>query len=166
MSGSDNNRNGHLVLCFGKTMKTKPSSAVLVFLILAVLAFLILMVPCASAWGGDRETVQLESQLEALQDQMMRMQLVFDEHIGSMGRLNERNADAVNSLSTTLTRLQAALDREQVNSSNRRDRISAQIQELNDTLDELKARLAKLSKQLQDLDGMRQDSKMRNQKSR
>src|SRR5437763_17027037 len=82
MSGSDNNRNGHLVLCFGKTMKTKPSSAVLVF-ILTVLAFLILMVPCASAWGGDRETVQLESQLEALQDQMMRMQLVFDEHIGS-----------------------------------------------------------------------------------
>ena len=166
MSGSDNNGNGHLVPCFGKTMKTKPSSAVLVFLILAVLAFLILMVPCASAWGGDRETVQLESQLEALQDQMMRMQLVFDEHIGSMGRLNERNADAVNSLSTTLTRLQAALDREQVNSSNRRDQISAQIQGLNDTLDELKARLAKLSKQLQDLDGMRQDSKMRNQKSR
>jgi len=158
MSGSDNNRNGHLVLCFGKIMKTKPSSAVLVFFIL--------MVPCASAWGGDRETVQLESQLEALQDQMMRMQLVFDEHIGSMGRLNERNADAVTSLSTTLTRLQAALDREQVNSSTRRDRISAQIQGLNDTLDELKARLAKLSKQLQDLDGMRQDSKMRNQKSR
>jgi chromosome segregation ATPase len=138
-------------------MKTKRSSTVLVFLIL--------MVPSASAWSADRETVQLESQLEALQDQTTRMQQAFDERVGSMHSLNEKNADAINRLSTTLTRLHAALDREQVDSSNRMDRISGQIQGLNDTLDELKARLAKVSKQLQDIDRTRQDSKMRTQKS-
>ena len=131
-----------------------------------VLVFLILMVPNASAWNDDREMVQLESQLEALQDQSARMQQAFDERVGSMHSLSEKNADAINKLLATITRLQTALHREQVDSSNRRDRISGQIQELNDNLDELKARLGRVSKQLQDIDAMRQDSKMRTQKSR
>jgi chromosome segregation ATPase len=122
------------------------------------------MVPCAGS--ADREIVQLKSQLEALQDQTTRMQLAFDKTVGSMHSLNEKNADALNKLSTTLAEFHAALNREQVDSSNRMDRISGQIQRLNDSLDELKARLTKVSKQLEDIDGMRQDSKMRPQKSR
>jgi len=122
------------------------------------------MVPCAGS--ADREIVQLKSQLEALQDQTTRMQLAFDKTVGSMHSLNEKNADSLNKLSTTLTEFHAALNREQVDSSNRMDRISGQIQRLNDSLDELKARLTKVSKQLEDIDGMRQDSKMRPQKSR
>ena len=94
------------------------------------------------------------------------MQQAFDERVGSMQSLNKKNADAVNNLLTTITGLQSSLDREQIDSSNRRDRISGQIQELNDNLDELKARLARVSKQLQDISAMRQDSKMRTQKSR
>jgi chromosome segregation ATPase len=140
------------------TMKTKRSSTVLIFLML--------MVPNASAWSDDRETVQLESQLEALQDQTTRMQQAFDERVGSMYSLNKKNADAMNKLLTTITRLQSSLDREQIDSSNRRDWISDQIQELNDNLDELKARLARVSKQLQNLNAMRQDLKVRTQKSR
>jgi len=131
-----------------------------------VLVLLILMVVNPSAWSVDREIVQLESQLEALQDQMTRMQQAFDERVGSMHSLTEKNGDAINKLSTTIMRFQAALDREQVDSSNRRDRISGQIQGLNDNLDELKARLARVSKQLQDIDAMRQDSNMRTRKSR
>ena len=138
-------------------MKTKGCSTVLIFLILTV--------PNASALSDDREMFQLESQLEALQDQTKRMQLAFDERVGSMHRLNEKNADAINKLLTSITGLQSALDREQIDSSNRKDRISGQIQELNDNLDELKARLARVSKQLQDISAMRQDSKMRTQKS-
>ena len=134
-------------------MKTKRSSTVLIFLIL--------MAPNASSWSDDRETVQLESQLEALQDQTTRMQQAFDERVGSMYSLNKKNADAINKLLTTITGLQSFLD-----SSNRGDRISGQIQELNDNLDELKARLARVSKQLQDINAMRQDSRMRTQKSR
>jgi chromosome segregation ATPase len=138
-------------------MKTRRSSTVLIFLIL--------MVPNASAWSDDRETVQLESQLEALQDQTTRMQQAFDERVGSMDTLSKKNADAINKLLTTITGLQSSLDREQIDSSNRRDRMSGQIQELNDNLDELKARLARVSKQLQDISAMRQDLKMRTQKS-
>jgi chromosome segregation ATPase len=138
-------------------MKTKVCSTVLIFLILTV--------PNASALSDDREMFQLESQLEALQDQTTRMQQAFDERVGSMDTLNKKNADAINKLLTTITGLQSSLDRERIDSSNRRDRISGQIQEVNDNLDELKARLARVSKQLQDISAMRQDSKMRTQKS-
>jgi chromosome segregation ATPase len=138
-------------------MKTKVCSTVLIFLILTV--------PNASALSDDREMFQLESQLEALQDQTTRMQQAFDERVGSMDTLNKKNADAINKLLTTITGLHSSLDRERIDSSNRRDRISGQIQEVNDNLDELKARLARVSKQLQDISAMRQDSKMRTQKS-
>ena len=138
-------------------MKTKGCSTVLIFLILTV--------QNASALTDDREMFQLGSQLEALQDQTTRMQQAFDERVGSMYSLNKKNADAINKLLTTITGLQSSLDREQIDSSNRGDRISGQIQELNDNLDELKARLARVSKQLQDMSAMRQDLKMRTQKS-
>jgi hypothetical protein len=94
-------------------MKTKRASTILVFLIL--------MAPNASAWSDDREMVQLESQLEALQDQTTRTQQAFDERVGIMHRLNEKNADAINKLLTSITGLQSALDREQIDSSNRKD---------------------------------------------
>ena len=131
-----------------------------------VLGLLILMVVNPSAWSVDREIVQLESQLEALQDQMTRMQQAFDDRVGSMHGLTKKSADAINNLSTTIMRFQTALDRERVDSARRGEQVSGQIQGLNDNLDELKARLAKVSKQLEDIDARRQDLNMRTQKSR
>jgi len=139
-------------------MRMKRSSTVLVLLIL--------MVVNPSAWSVDREIVQLESQLEALQDQMTRMQQAFDDRVGSMHGLTKKSADAINNLSTTIMRFQTALDRERVDSARREEQVSGQIQGLNDNLDELKARLAKVSKQLEDIDARRQDLNMRTQKSR
>src|SRR5207245_6859853 len=138
-------------------MRMKRSSTVLVLLIL--------MVVNPSAWSVDREIVQLESQLEALQDQMTRMQQAFDDRVGSMHGLTKKSADAINNLSTTIMRFQTALDRERVDSARRGEQVSGQIQGLNDNLDELKARLAKVSKQLEDIDARRQDLNMRTQKS-
>ena len=139
-------------------MRMKRSSTVLVLLIL--------MVVNPSAWSVDREIVQLESQLEALQDQMTRMQQAFDDRVESMHGLTKKSADAINNLSTTIMRFQTALDRERVDSARRGEQVSGQIQGLNDNLDELKARLAKVSKQLEDIDARRQDLNMRTQKSR
>ena len=34
------------------------------------------------AWGANRELVQLQTQVQALQDQMSRMQQTFDERMG------------------------------------------------------------------------------------
>ncbi len=131
-----------------------------------VLVLLILMVVNPSAWSADREIVQLESQLEALQDQMTRMQQAFDDRVGNMHGLTKKSADAINNLSTTIMKFQTALDRAQVDSARRGEQLSGHIQGLNDNLDEVKARLAKVSKQLEDIDARRQDLNVRTQKSR
>jgi chromosome segregation ATPase len=132
----------------------------------SVLVLLILMVVSPSAWSVDREIVQLESQLEALHDQMMRMEQAFDDRVGNMHGLTKKSADAINNLSTTIMKFQTALDRAQVDSARRGEQVSGQIQGLNDNLDEVKARLAKVSKQLEEIDARRQDLNMRTQKSR
>jgi len=124
------------------------------------------MVVSPSAWSVDREIVQLESQLEALQDQMTRMQQAFDDRVGNMHGLTKKSADAINNLSTTIMKFQTALDRAQVDSARRGEQLSGHIQGLNDNLDEVKARLAKVSKQLEDIDARRQDLNVRTQKSR
>jgi len=124
------------------------------------------MVVNPSAWSADREIVQLESQLEALQDQMTRMQQAFDDRVGNMHGLTKKSADAINNLSTTIMKFQTALDRAQVDSARRGEQLSGHIQGLNDNLDEVKARLAKVSKQLEDIDARRQDLNVRTQKSR
>jgi tol-pal system protein YbgF len=108
------------------------------------------------AWGVSKEIVQLQTQVQALQDQMARMQQSFDERMGVMQHLIEQSTDNVNKVSTSIANLQAALQKQQGDQGAHLDQLSGQIQALNDTLDELKARLAKVSKQLEDMQSAQQ----------
>jgi tol-pal system protein YbgF len=116
--------------------------------IFAVFALLALFATTNPAWGVSKEIVQLQVQVQALQDQMSRMQQTFDERMGVMKNLVEQDTDAVNKVSQAIGDLQNALQKQQGDSAGRVDQISGQIQSLNDTMDELKARMAKLSQQL------------------
>ena len=127
-------------------MKPKILSALLSLLCLAV-------VP---AWGVNKETIQLQTQVQQLQEQMTAMQRSFDERMGVMNNLVERDTDAVNKVAAAVSALQATLLKQQGDSSTHVDQLSGQIQALNDTLDELKARLAKVSKQLEDMQSSQQ----------
>ena len=108
------------------------------------------------AWGVNRDMVQLQTQVEQLQQQMTAMQRSFDERMGVMKNLVEQDTDAVSKVATALTALQNTLQKQQGDSSGKVDQLSGQIQTLNDTLDELKVRLAKVSKQLEDLQATQQ----------
>jgi tol-pal system protein YbgF len=68
-----------------------------------------------------------------------------------MRNLVEQQSDTVNKVNTSILNLQKALTTQQTDFAQRNDQVSGQIQSLNDSLDELKARLAKVSKQLEDL---------------
>jgi tol-pal system protein YbgF len=114
------------------------------------------------AWGVNKEMVQLQTQVQQLQEQMTAMQRSFDERMGVMKNLVETDNDAVNKLSGNLSALLAAMQKQQGDSAARVDQLSGQIQALNDSLDELKARLAKVSKQLEDMQ-MQQQSVQANQ---
>ncbi len=109
------------------------------------------------AWSVSREIVELETKVQALQDQMTHMQQSFDERMGVMKNLMDQNTDSMNKVTAAITSLQGTLQKQQSDSGGRVDQLSTQIQALNDSLDELKARLAKVSKQLEDMQAAQQN---------
>jgi tol-pal system protein YbgF len=123
--------------------------------------FALLSLTClvaAPAWGVNKETIQLQTQVQQLQEQMTAMQRSFDERMGVMNNLVERDTDTVNKVAAAVSALQSSLQKQQGDSSTHVDQLSGQLQSLNDTLDELKARLAKVSKQLEDMQSSQQSA--------
>ena len=103
------------------------------------------------AYAVNKDMVELQTQITALQQQMTQMKQSFDERMGVMRNLLEENTDAANKVSAAINSLQASINKQQEDRSGQVDQISGQIQALNDTMDELKVRLAKLSKQFEDM---------------
>ena len=108
------------------------------------------------AWGVNKEMVQLQTQVQDLQDRIAHMQQSFDERMGVMQHLIEQSTDRANKVAASVTELQTTLQKQQTDSGAHVDQLSGQIQSLNDTLDELKARLGKVSKQLEDMQSTQQ----------
>ena len=125
--------------------------------LLAVLfCSLFLGMSLAPAYGANRDIVQLQTQVDQLQQAMTQMKQSFDERMGVMRNLLEKNTDAANKVSAAIDGLQASLGKQQQDRTAQVDQISGQIQSLNDTMDELKVRLAKLSKQFEDMQSSQQ----------
>jgi tol-pal system protein YbgF len=130
-------------------MKLSRSSTLLVLLIG-------LWLNLTPAWGVSKEIIQLQTQVQALQDQMTHMQQSFDERMGVMKNLMDQNTDSMNKVAASMTALQGSLEKLQTDNGGKVEQLSGQIQSLNDSLDELKARLAKVSKQLEDMQAAQQ----------
>jgi tol-pal system protein YbgF len=127
--------------------------------VVTVLAWLlVLWLAAGPAWGVNKDMVQLQTQVEQLQQQMTSMQRSFDERMGVMKNLVEQDTDAINKATAALNSVQTTLQKQQGDSGGRLDQLSGQIQTLNDTLDELKVRLAKVSKQLEDMQSTQQSA--------
>jgi tol-pal system protein YbgF len=121
-----------------------------------IIVLAVLCLALTPAWAVSKEIVQLQTQVQALQDQMAQMKQSFDERMGVMQHLIEQSTDNANKVSNSITSLQNALQKQQGDQGAHLDQLSGQIQALNDTLDELKARLAKVSKQLEDMQSAQQ----------
>jgi tol-pal system protein YbgF len=132
------------------TMKKQQFSVFLVLLIILSLGVL-------PVGGASKEMIQLQTQVQALQDQMTQMQQSFNERMGVMKNLMDQNTDSMNKVTAAITALQVSLEKVQSDGSGRTEQLSGQIQSLNDSVDELKARLAKVSKQLDDLQAGQQN---------
>src|SRR6202051_3367832 len=129
-----------------KLHRTPPFFALLLALCLTI----------TPAWAANKDMVQLQTQVQQLQEQMTAMQRGFDERMGVMKNLVEQDTDAVNKVANALNGLQTTLQKQQTEGGSKTEQLSGQIQALNDTLDELKARLAKVSKQLEDMQAAQQ----------
>jgi tol-pal system protein YbgF len=108
------------------------------------------------AWGVNKEMVQLQASVDDLKSQMTQMNQSFNERMGVMKNLMDQNTDTMNKVGAAVTSLQTLIQKQQGDSAGHSDQLSGQIQALNDTMDELKARLAKVSKQLEDMQAAQQ----------
>jgi tol-pal system protein YbgF len=123
---------------------------------IALVLALFLAVSLAPAYGVNKDLVELQTQVQQLQQQMTQMKQSFDERMGVMKNLLEQNTDAANKVTAAIDGLQASINKQQQDRAGQVDQISGQIQALNDTMDELKVRLAKLSKQFEDMQAAQQ----------
>lgn len=114
-----------------------------------------LAVPAAA--GTKEQLIQLQTQVQALQDQMARMQQSFDERMGVMRNLVEQTTDSVNKMNGNITTLDRSVRSQVTDSGSKSDQVSTQVQALQDSVDELKARLARVSKQLEDMQAAQQN---------
>ena len=106
---------------------------------------------------ASKEMIQLQAQVQALQDQMTQMRQSFDERMGVMKNLVEQSTDSVNKMSGAVSSLEKRLSEQNTETVAKVDDLSGQVQALHDSLDELKSRLAKISKQLDDMNAAREN---------
>jgi len=124
--------------------------------ILAVLVLLTCGGPPAAA-DTKSQLIQIQTQLQLLQDNMARMQQSFDERMGVMKDMITQQTDNVNRMGAAVQSLQKTLGTQTTDAATKVDQISGQVQSLHDAVDELKARLAKVSKQLDDMQAAQQN---------
>jgi tol-pal system protein YbgF len=129
----------------------KPNRSTVFITVLAIL-----WLGAAPVGAASKEMIQLQTQVQQLQEQMTAMQRGFDERMGVMTNLVEKDTDAVNKVVGALGGLQVTLQKQQTDSGSRTDQVSGQLQALNDTMDELKVRLSKVTKQLEDMQSAQQ----------
>src|SRR5215472_8264000 len=100
------------------------------------------------SYAVSKEIIQLQTQVQSLQDQVARMQQSIDMNMGVMKNLIEQSADSVNKMNAAVTDLQNKMQGLSTDNNGKVDQLSSQVQSLHDSVAELKSRLAKVSKQL------------------
>jgi len=118
-----------------------------------IFTFVVLAIASTSlpAFAVNKDMIQLQTQVQALQEQMARMQQSFDERMGVMLNLVEQTTDNVNKMAVSVDNLNKSLQQQNADASGRLDQVSSQVQSMHDSVDELKARMNNLSKQLNDM---------------
>jgi len=109
-----------------------------------------------AAAGTKEQLIQLQTTVQILQDNMAKMQQSFDERMGVVKDLITQQTDNVNKMTTSIQTLQKSLQQQSNDSTGKVDLVQGQIQSLHDAVDELKARLAKMGKQLDDIQSTQQ----------
>ncbi|MBW4037703.1 MAG: transporter [Acidobacteria bacterium] len=99
---------------------------------------------CAPARAVNKDMIQLQTQVQELQDAVARLQQSNDERMGVLKDLVQQTSDAINKMSITVNGLKLGMQNEQDAATTRDQQLSGQIQSLNDSVDELKARMAKM----------------------
>ena len=124
----------------------------------AAVALLFAGLSSLPAHAVSKDMIQLQTQIQQLQDAVARLQQSNDERMGVMKDLVQQTADAVNKMSVAVNGMGLKLQNQQDAMGAKSDQLSGQVQSLNDTLDELKARMARMEKVLNDIQSQQQST--------
>lgn len=107
------------------------------------------------ARATDKAVIALQVQVQQLEDAIARLQQTSDERWALTENALHQNNDALTRISTSLGTMQQQLAASA--DPSRSDQISAQVQAVHDSVDEVKARLARLEKQISDMQAAQQN---------
>lgn len=99
-------------------------------------------------FGVSREIIRIMQQLDTMQQSIQNMQKTIDSQTAVLRTLVEQVNDNVNAMKLTVAELQKASERNRAATNARFDSLTSEIQALSASLDESKARLARLSDQV------------------
>jgi tol-pal system protein YbgF len=114
----------------------------------AFLAIALLALGTRPGYGVSKETLQMMQQLDTLQQAVQNMQKTLDTQTAILKTLIEQANDNVNSMKSTVGELRSATQQNLASTNARFDSMTSQIQALNESLEEAKARLSKLGEQM------------------
>ncbi len=101
----------------------------------------------------NKDMVQLQTQIQQLQDAIARLQQSNDERMGVLKDLVQQSTDTINKMSVAVNGLELRMQNQQDAAAKNTEQLSGQVQALNDSLDELKARFGRMEKTLGDVQG-------------
>ncbi len=128
-------------------------------LVAALIAAALFVFTPVSSYAGTKEDMQaLKDRVDQLVDMMQRLQSTVDSKMGVLQHLVEQTADNSNRVSAAMDDLQRKLATQNEALSGKIETSSGQMQSVNDSVDEVKARLAKLEHSIQDLQTQIQNS--------
>jgi tol-pal system protein YbgF len=126
---------------------------------------LLVVAVAAAVWGyapvkahaANKDIVELQTQVQQLMDAVQRLQSTVDAKFGLIQHLVEQTTDNANRVNASIDALQKKLESQSEAMSTKLDTASGQVQSLNDSVDELKSRMGKLDKAIQDLQSQLQN---------
>jgi len=117
----------------------------LTILCVAVLSMGVLAPPVAAV---DKEVIQLQQSVALLQGMVRELQRNFDEKTAVMRTLVEQSSKQMETLTSDLSVLQQSLQVSVGNAAQKMEAVGTQVQGMQSSLDDLRARLDKLSQQV------------------
>jgi TolA-binding protein len=110
------------------------------------------------AHAVNKDMVQLQTQVQQLQDAIANLQKTNDESFGMLKQLVQQTADSVNTMSATVNGLKLSMQNQQEAIGASNQQLSGQVQSLNDSIDELKARMGRLEKGMNAIQSQQQST--------
>ncbi len=125
------------------------------FRILTV-TFLLAALASLPARAVNKDMIQLQTQVQQLQDAIANLQKSNDESFGMLKQLVQQTSDAVNGMSVTVNGLKLSMQNQQEAIGASNQQLAGQVQSLNDSIDELKARMDRMEKTLNGIQSQQQ----------